>query len=138
MVGAICTRDILLHPVVTVRAFGWRVFFRAAFKGQGDTLLSLLQRDGFFTATSSKEPELIERCVWLEFQSAAIYRSLAERFAESGPFRDFLDELADEEREHADLLRVCEAFACKGRFVKDRFRPWHDYVPLLEHDSARR
>ena len=46
MIGAICTNDILFHPFVTIRAFGWRVFFRAVFEGQGDTFLSLLQREG--------------------------------------------------------------------------------------------
>ena len=91
MVGAICTQDILFHPIVTIRAFGWRVFFRAVFEGQGDTFLSLLQREGFFAAPpASKEPELIERCVWLELQSAAIYHSLAERFSSLSPLRDIL------------------------------------------------
>lgn len=132
MVGAICTQDILFHPIVTVRAFGWRVFFRAVFKGHDDTFLALLQKDGFFQVTTSKESELIERCVRLELQSAAIYHSLAERVGESGPLREFLDELADEEEQHADLLRVCKAFAFKGRFGQDRSSPWHDYVPLLE------
>ena len=98
MVGVICTQDILFHPFVTIRAFGWRVFFRAVFQSQGDTFLSLLQREGFFAAPpAAKEPELIERCVRLELQSAAIYRSLAERFADSGPLRAFLNELANEE-----------------------------------------
>lgn len=138
MIGAICTNDILFHPFVTIRAFGWRVFFRAVFEGQGDTFLSLLQREGFFAAPpASKEPELIERCVWLELQSAAIYRSLAERFAALSPLREFLDELADEEQEHADLLRVCKTFASQGRFVRDRFSPWYDYVPLLEQQMQR-
>jgi hypothetical protein len=137
MDGVICTRDILFHPIVTVRAFGWRVFYRAVFKGQGDTFLSLLQRDGFFEATTTKEPELIERCVRLELQSEAIYHSMVERFPKSGPFREFLNELADEEQEHADLLRVCKAFASKGRFAEDRFRPWHDYVPLLEQQMQQ-
>jgi len=134
MVGVICTKDILLHPIVTVRAFGWRLFFRAVFKGEGDTFLSLLQREGFFEA---KEPELIERCVRLELQAAAIYCSLAERFSALSPLRDFLDELADEEQEHADLLGVCKAFACKGRFAEDRFAPWQDYVPLLEQQMQQ-
>ena len=46
MVGANCTQDILFHPIVTIRAFGWRVFFRAVFVSQGDKFLSFLQRDG--------------------------------------------------------------------------------------------
>jgi hypothetical protein len=138
MVGVICTNDILLHPIVTIRAFGWRVFFRAVFEGRGDTFLSLLQREGFFAAPPApKEPELIERCVWLELQSAAIYHTLAERFSSLVPLREFLDELADEEQEHADLLRVCKFFASQGRFVADRFAPWHDYVPLLEQQMQQ-
>ena len=137
MVGVICTRDILFHPFVTVRVFGWRVFFRAVFESQETTFLSLLQRDGIFAATTSQEPELIERCVSLELQSAAIYHSLAERFRASRPFFAFLIELADEEQEHADLLRVCKVFASQGRFVQDRFSPWHDYVPLLEQQMQQ-
>lgn len=133
MIGAICTTDILFHPFVTIRAFGWRVFFRAIFQNQGDTFLSLLQKDGFFTASApSKEPELIERCVWLELQAAAMYHTLAERFAASRRLSAFLNELADEEQEHADLLRVCKAFANRGRFESQRFAPWQDCVPLLE------
>ncbi len=138
MIGVICTNDILFHPIVAIRAFGWRVFFRTVFESHGDTFLSLLQREGFFAAPpASKEPELIERCVWLELQSAAIYHSLADRFAELRPLRDFLNEIADEEQEHADLLRVCKFFAFKGRFMQDRFAPWHDYVPLLERQMQQ-
>ncbi|MGA2255841.1 MAG: ferritin family protein [Thermoguttaceae bacterium] len=123
---------------MTIRAFGWRVFFRAVFKGHGDTFLALLQKEGLFRAITSKEPELIERCVRLELQSAEIYRSLGERLAgESGPLREFLDGLADDEQEHADLLRVCKMFASQGRFVEDRFRPWHEYVPLLEQQMQQ-
>ena len=32
MIEAICTNDVLFHPFVTIRAFGWRVFFRAVFE----------------------------------------------------------------------------------------------------------
>ena len=133
MVGAICANDILLHPFVAIRAFGWRVFFRAVFASHGDTFLSLLQREGFFAAPQPpKEAEIIERCVGLELQAAAIYHSLADFFSTLKPLHEFLNELADEEQEHADLLRVCKFFAVKGRFAQSRFAPWHDYVPLLE------
>ena len=137
MTGAICTLDILFHPFVTIRAFGWRVFFRAVFKGRGDTFLALLQKDGFFVAAPPQKPELIERCVRLELQSAAIYRSLAERVGESGPLREFLDGLADEEQKHADLLRVCKLFARQGRFAEDRPHPWHACVPVLEQQMQQ-
>ena len=139
MIGAICNQDVLFHPFVTIRAFGWRVFFRAVFQGHGDTFLSLLQREGFFAAPQPpQEPEIIERCcIRLELQSAAIYHSLADYFASLKPLREFLNELADEEQEHADLLRVCKFFASQGRFVADRFSPWHDYVPLLEQQMQQ-
>lgn len=138
MVGTICIRDILFHPFVTIRAFGWRVFFRAIFESHDDTFLSLLQRDGLFAAPSaSNEPDLIERCVQLELQSAAIYHSLARRFADSVPLREFLKELAEQEQGHADLLRVCKMFAAQGRFVANAFSPWHDYVPLLEQQMQQ-
>lgn len=137
MLGAICAWDILLHPIVTVRAFGWRVFFRAVFPGRGDTFLGLLQKEGVFRATAANEPELIERCVRLEMQAGAIYRSLAERFSTPRLLHRFLLELADEEDVHADLLRVCQFFAGQGRFVEDRFRPWHDYIPLLERQMQQ-
>ena len=56
MIGPIYTNDILFHPFVTIRAFGWRAFFRAVFEGQGDPFLSLLQSEGFFAALpASKE-----------------------------------------------------------------------------------
>jgi hypothetical protein len=122
---------------VTIRAFGWRVFFRAVFGRQGSTFLSLLQKDGCFAAASSTEPELIERCVRVELQAAAIYDRLAERFADSAMLSDFLDELTYEEQEHAELLRVCKAFACRGRFMSHRFSAWHDYVPLLEQQMQQ-
>jgi hypothetical protein len=137
MIGVICTKDILFHPVVTIKVFGWRVYFRAVFKGHGDTFLSLLQREGFFKAARTKETELIDRCVRLELQSEAIYRSLAERFSKLGPFREFLNELAEEEREHADLLTVCKLFAGEGRFTLVRPGPWLDSVPLLEQQMQQ-
>ena len=48
MLGAIRSRDILSHPVITVRSFGWRIFFRAVFSGRNRTFLSTLYKAGFF------------------------------------------------------------------------------------------
>jgi len=50
----------------------------------------------------------------------------------AGLFRDFLAELAHEEQEHVDLLRVCKFFASQGRFIWNQFSPRDNYVPLLE------
>ena len=118
MIGAICTRDILLHPIVTVRAFGWRVYFRAVFQGQGETFLSLLQREGFFAAPPApKEPELIERCIRLELQAAAIYHSLTDLFSSLMPFRNFLNELADEEAGTRGLVESLQVL-CQPRAIR--------------------
>ena len=56
MVGVIGTWDILAHPVVTIRCFGWGVFFRAVVSWQGGTFLSLLQDAGRFRAAASNVP----------------------------------------------------------------------------------
>jgi hypothetical protein len=132
MLGAIRTWDIMSHPVVTIQCFGWRVFFRAVFTGQGQTFLSLLRKDSHFSVPGPDESELIQRCIELELQAKAIYDGLANRFAATMPLCAFLTELADQEQEHADLLELCQAAAGRGRRSPEGFRPWHDYVPLLE------
>ena len=43
MVGVITGWDILVHPITTIRCFGWRVFFMAVAPWQGKTFLSLLR-----------------------------------------------------------------------------------------------
>ena len=47
MVGVITGWDVFTHPVVTIRCFGWQVFFRAVAPWQDETFLSLLQSGGF-------------------------------------------------------------------------------------------
>lgn len=134
MRGAICRPDILLHPFVTVRAFGWRVFFQAIVHPSETTFLGLLKSNGFFEPAALKAPELIQRCMALELQAAAIYGTLADRFADAPPLCAFLAELAAEEYEHADLLRVCTALAGRGRFQAQRVSRWCDCMgPLEEH-----
>jgi hypothetical protein len=132
MVGAIRTLDILSHPIVTIQCFGWGLFFRGVFMGQSQTFLSLLQKAKCLAPPGSDEPELIERCIGLELQASQIYESLAERFALSLPMNEFLAELAGQEREHADLLKVCRSAAMRGHGDANGHKPWHDYVPLLE------
>ena len=46
MIGAVCTNYILFHPIVTIRAFGWRVIFRAIFEHQGDNFLPCSKETG--------------------------------------------------------------------------------------------
>ncbi len=42
MVGAIVKWDIMAHPAVTIRCFGWQIFLRALLAGPNTTFLSLL------------------------------------------------------------------------------------------------
>ena len=60
MVGVITNWDILAHPVVTIRGFGWRVFFRAVFAGPETTFLSLLHG---VHSSAANVPPLLERCI---------------------------------------------------------------------------
>ena len=54
MVGVISHWDILAHPVVTIRAFGWRVFFRAVFTASiSATALPINRFDSFGVNTKS-------------------------------------------------------------------------------------
>ena len=122
--GSICTNDILLHPHRDHSDLWVAGLLSGRFRESGRHILVLASKRWVLRCPASVErTQLIERCVWLELQSAAIYRSLAERFSFSSPLCEFLDELADQEQEHADLLRVCKSFACRGRFVSRSFQP---------------
>jgi hypothetical protein len=132
MKGVIRTRDILAHPVVTVRCFGWRIFIRALFTSQHQTLLSLLQNDSYFQASTAKAPAILDRCVGMELQAMEIYDALARCFPNASPCRIFLGALADQERHHAELLELCRAATIRGEWDDPTFLPWAEHVPRLE------
>ena len=84
MIGVINHWDILAHPVVTIRCFGWGVFFRAIGPWQSRPFLSLLRDAGYFGTAVSKVPTILQRCVGLELRAKRIYKVLAEAFADEG------------------------------------------------------
>jgi hypothetical protein len=129
MVGVITNWDILTHPFVTIRAFGWQVFFRAVFAGSEKTFLSLLHGAH---ATSTNVPPLLERCIGLELRAKRVYRALAKAFDDDASVGPFFDGLAVQEQYHADLLGVCRAAALRGGWKATLFNPWQDYLPRLE------
>jgi rubrerythrin len=129
MVGVIRTWDILEHPVATIRSFGWRVFFRALFAGQGKTFLSLAFEG---CVPTTRMPSLLERCISLELRAERIYIALSRALAEQEAVGVFFDALAEQERDHADLLRLCKAAAVRGRWRANLFNPWQEYLPRLE------
>ena len=132
MVGAICKRDILAHPFVTIHCFGWQVFFRALIVGRNQTFLSLLVQTRTLQPPTVNVPRLVGRCVKLELRAKQIFESLASQFADHRPVRKFFDNLAQQEQDHADLLELCREAASRALWKEEYFTPWRDAVPRLE------
>jgi rubrerythrin len=137
MLGAIRKRDVVAHPVVTIRSFGWWVFLKAVVAGRNQTFLSLLVETRVLSEAAINVPELIGRCAELERSAERIYSSLAERFVEQPAVRNFLLTLSHQERGHAELLEVCRAALRRGKFDEKRFAPWNDAVPRLQRELTR-
>ena len=102
MVGVIRRRDIIAHPVVTIRSFGWRVFLKTLVAGRNRTFLSVLMETDVLGVRSDEVPEIVEQCIQLELRAARLYESLAETFAELEGAREFFLHLAREE----DMLEI--------------------------------
>ncbi len=132
MIGVIRRRNILAHPFVTIRCFGWWVFFRALIAGRSQTFLSLLADTKGLQPPTVKVPELVERCVKLELQAKRIYESLAGRFLDHTLIGDFFDTLARQEETHAELLRLCREAASRAVWKEECFAPCRDSIPCLE------
>jgi hypothetical protein len=132
MVGIITQWDILSHPVVTIRQFGWRVFFKAIFPWYDGSFLSLLRETRPFAAAASNVPDIVRRCIGLELRAKRIYAALAQVFDDQGLVGPFFSVLADEEQDHADLLELCRLAAVRRGWKVKLFNPWQDYLPRLE------
>jgi hypothetical protein len=132
MVGAITKWDILAHPMSTIRCFGWRVFFKAVAPWHDGPFLSLVQDAGFFGATASHGPRILERCIDLELRGKRIYKALAKAFSDEGLVGMFFAGLVEQEQYHADLLEIARHAAVRSGWRMNRFNPWEDYLPCLE------
>jgi hypothetical protein len=132
MVGVIRRRNVLAHPVVTIRCFGWQVFFRALIAGHSRTFLSLLAETKGLQPPTVKVPELVGRCVKVELQAKRIYESLARRFFGHKLTSDFLSTLARQEQSHAEILRLCREAAGRSVWKEECFAPCRDSIPRLE------
>ncbi len=137
MIGAIRRRDILAHPLVTIRCFGWGILFRALTASQDQTFLSLLIQAGTLQAPKTRTPELIGRCIELELQAKRIYVWLAGRFLGYRAVSEFFDTLARQEENHAELLGLCREAARRTVWKDELFAPWRDAVPRLERQMAK-
>jgi hypothetical protein len=132
MFGAVRKRDILAHPCVTIRCFGWSVFFRALVAGRDRTFLSLLADTSAFRTPTRPVPEILGRCVGLESGARRIYEVLAERFHDREPVGQFFRDLAQQEDEHAEMLELCRELAGREGWLERVFAPWAEAVPRLE------
>jgi hypothetical protein len=132
MIGVITHRDILRHPVITIRCFGWAMFFKALFAGQGQTFLSLLPQVAPGEGPPTKLSMLVERCILLELRAKRIYHTFALAFADRPDASEFFETLARHEQEHAELLALCGMAAGHGGRIADAFSPWLSYIPRLE------
>jgi len=132
MDGAIRNWEILAHPVVTIRCFGWRVFLKAALAGRQQTFLSVLEQNQAFQPSRVKVPELVNRCRELELRAKRIYELFAWRFARRPSVVTFFRELAAQEQQHADLLELCRIAGTVGQWQEEYFTQWRDAIPQLE------
>jgi len=132
MVGAIVKRDILAHPLVTIRCFGWLVFFKALLASRKTTFLSLLTDSQALRPAGEGVPEFVARCVKLELKAQRLYELLARRFATATPAGEFFASLARQEGVHAELLELAETAAGHERWDETKVRAWRDVVPHLE------
>jgi hypothetical protein len=135
MIGAITTRDILKHPIVTIRCFGWLVFVKALFLGQHRTFLSLLPVNAVGTDRASRVARVIQRCIDLELRVDKIYTDWALEFADNRLAKRFFTALASQERSHAELLALCRSTLSKDVLcdtVVDTCSHWGDALTDLE------
>lgn len=132
MLGAIRRREILAHPIVTVRCFGVSVFLRALFSPRRQTFLSLLTETGVCRPRRMGSPAVLSRCARLELRVAAIYAALADRFESNGPVRDFFSRLSEQEAGHFELLELCAELAGAGGWCDEAFDPSREAVPRVE------
>jgi len=132
MFGAVRKRDILAHPCVTIRCFGWSVFFRALIAGRDQTFLSLLADTSAFRVPTMRVPRILGGCIQLESRARRLYESLAQRFHDREPVRQFFEDLAQQEGEHAEMLELCRELAGREGWLEESFSAWGDAVPGLE------
>ncbi len=132
MVGVICKRDVLRHPDVIVRAFGWRVLFRVLAARRTQTFLSIVMEAGYLAPPDSRSFEILHRCVALELAAKQIYEVLGQRFREWRLVENFFQTLAHQEQEHADLLELCRAEAGRRGWDGKHFDLWRESIPRLE------
>jgi hypothetical protein len=132
VVGAICKRDVLAHPIATIRCFGWRVFVRTVVARRDRTFLSILTESGQFRSPGELTPGIPQRCVGLELAAKRIYQSLAARFVSLRTVEEFFETLARQEEQHAQLLELCHISAGRTRMEGCGLDAWEERLLGVE------
>ena len=132
MIGTICKREILFHPVVTIRCFGVALFLRVLLAGRDQTFLSILTANENFRSRTETMPEVVVHCIALERHYMNLYQLLADRFADREDVRDFFHALACQERSHAELLELCGAAVGHGGWQDEHLEPWRETMSDME------
>jgi len=132
MVGVICKRQVAAHPVVTIRCFGWNVFWHALIAGPNQTFLELVSRYSDSAPPRVNVAKLIDRCIKLEQRANRLYNRLAQRWTHDDRMSSFLRTLADQECTHAELLQLCRKLADKKHWRDADFARWKTALPELE------
>jgi hypothetical protein len=136
MIGAIRTWDIVSHPLVTVRCFGWMTLFRAMLAGKRQTFLSLLSDSALISPADPEAAAILAQCIELELRAENIYLTLARTTIEQPALTLFFTTLAEQEQEHADLLRLCAAASRQNEWWLQVLRSWRDDVNRLDREMC--
>ena len=134
MIGAIRTRDVVFHPFVTIRCFGWKTFFRAIMARRAETFLSLLHDRDVFGNKDRTADAFLRQCFKLELRAKSVYCTLAETMCDRPAIAEFLGTLAEQEQEHADLLQLCRAASNGSSWELEILLPWRDSLDRLDRE----
>jgi hypothetical protein len=132
MVGVINNWDILAHPLVIIRSFGYTIFFRAVFSGRKETFLSLLRSANIFGNCEPELSDLLQRSIELELGAKRIYEFIAGLFPLNRLAHQFFLALSEQEQEHADLLDLCRAATLRRGWKMSYLDTWQAQLPHLE------
>jgi hypothetical protein len=136
MIGAIRTWDVVSHPLVTVQCFGWMTLVRAMLAGRKQTFLSLLSNNALISPAEPEAAAILKQCIDLELRAENIYLTLAHTTIEQPALTLFFTTLAEQEQEHADLLRLCAAASKQNEWWLHVLRSWRDDVIRLDREMC--
>jgi hypothetical protein len=136
MIGAIRTRDIVSHPLVTIRCFGWRTLLRVLLARNNQTFLSLLGENGVLCPADPEAAAILNQCVNLELRAENVYLTLAKATAAEPAVSLFFATLAEQEQDHAELLRLCAAASKESGWRLGVLLAWRDDVIRLEQEMS--